>query len=513
MHRRTTAAVITSLILLSNGLSVSKADEVNPVPEGIEYPAFKQRPEFVTRLQKNPAGGYLGVDPELPLKQATSDSELDEQAEKEGQALLRKMVTFLQQQSSIAFELEIHTDEQGTMGFVHGDVAYAVSYAKPNQMRFKYRENPEYDFGSQFWCDGKYLMRYVYDKCLILDAPPTLADITKSEAARTLDRWRPDVPRIMSLLDTDALESLISTCRVEHVGTHQLGAVQTDHLVLDGGGNTETGGFFWDLYITQGKQPVPVLIELGFDGVFQTLLDRERFSDSSVRFVNWKLDAATDPSDFKISIPSDREFIDSLDRWGTGEQKKLNPMVGKPLPNFAMTDEELKTFQVEDFMGDQPLVLYLLDDTGHQLGAWWKQIEPIQKEFEQRGVAFVAVHSGRRKSSDIREELKKWKATPATLMQSDDLDVFAPGAWFYDWYGKPELQDVGASLQVHVIGTDGRIHHVVNRGMKMQQELRRQLNGLLEGKDMARENSESLRSEIAARAARIEFLKKALADE
>ena len=75
------------------------------------------------------------------------------------------------------------------------------------------------------------------------------------------------------------------------------------------------------------------------------------------------------------------------------------------------------------------------------------------------------------------------------------------------WTGERVPARVGERIAFLVIGTDGRVHQVVETGTGCFERIAEQLDGLLDGRDMVAVNRASMADEIRRKASQIEELR------
>ncbi|MGF1583301.1 MAG: DUF2092 domain-containing protein [Gemmataceae bacterium] len=473
------------------------AKGTNPLPGKLVFPPRPKRPDYVGRLVKLPNGGYDAVHPELPLK-TTKEKPVKPDDTVKAKQVLRRMARFLEAQDSIAFSVDYYIDEQGTMGFVGGNsTVYRFAYAKPNRFLMLDTNSPNPKYRTKICSNGEHVMRISFDRVFVEDAPSSLTELVKLPSVRPISVWNMDAPRLMSLFDPDALESLMKSCKVYHRGTRDYGAVKTDHIVIDGRGKNLRLFHQWHLYVSRGETPVPVRLVPNMDMCFDPKLrNRQRFSATDWRFGDWGFNDPATEKVFAMTLPN-KPLVDSMDRIIFGERKEVHPSVGKQLPKFVTRDAAGTLVKSEDFSDDKPYILLFWRD-GMGMPGWWPYLEKVEQRFGKKGIKLYTVYVGQKTDKKMEEDFKisrdyyKWQTDPFVLRCAN----------------KPT--DI-PFMRAYVVAADGKVHQVEEMSKHVATQLGKQIQGLLAGKDMAVVNRKAMTARNAARKQRRTDLTKAFA--
>ncbi|TWU29234.1 redoxin domain-containing protein [Bythopirellula polymerisocia] len=189
-----------------------------------------------------------------------------------------------------------------------------------------------------------------------------------------------------------------------------------------------------------------------------------------LRFDNWNTDAQFGDEVFVFTSPEGAKKVDSMFSQLGGEPE-LHPLVGEQAPSFSATDLESQTVQLDQFAGQDVVILdFWATWCGPCVDAL-PIISRVANEFKDKQVVFYAVNQGET-ADTIRE-----------FLSSEDLDV-------------PVLLDqegaVGSMFQVSgipqtvIIDKTGRIQVVhVGFGGNLEKQLTKELEDILAGKDLA----------------------------
>ncbi|MEM6674739.1 MAG: DUF2092 domain-containing protein [Planctomycetota bacterium] len=474
--------------------------------DDVAFPPFIPRPDHVTRLVANGDGSYSAVDRELPRRESSSEPPPSDAAVGQGLAVLRRSASFLTAQRSLRFRLRYHIDEEGSMGFVGADTVQAIALARPDRFSVRPAPGGPGNSGVVLVGNGDHVLRYSRGRVFAEASPGTLKDITQLSALQRYDGWGLEVDRVLSLLDGDALESLIAQANVVHGGTRQFGGVTVDRVVLrDRNQELHWNRIGWEVFIARGGRPVPLAIRLDQDDTLSYLADRVRFSDSWIHFEDWTFNDVDESTAFTEDL-TDVEVVDDPRALFAGEPTELNPMVGRALPGFTARDLSGAPRSSAEVFAERPGVLLLSDDRCHLVGAWWEGIAELAQRYEGRADLTV-LHVGSASKEAALAELGRWDAKPDLWLDCSSPGAFAPMMFKVTWTGERVPARVGERIAFLVIGTDGRVHQVVETGTGCFERIAEQLDGLLDGRDMVAVNRASMADEIRRKASQIEELR------
>ncbi|MEM7783791.1 MAG: fasciclin domain-containing protein [Planctomycetota bacterium] len=495
----TLSLLLASTLGVENDL-LAKTQEIEfPAAIFPNYPKQPLRGASITINEDETIVEEVDLPPDTrpPLSDATPEQV------RRGEEILRKTAKFFESQDSIAFKARQHIGEEGTMGFVGGDSQIEIRYLRPGQLIYRWQSLDQKDSAIEVQIDRQFSIRREYGRCFISEAPQTLKELINSDSLKPSDAWRFDAPRILSLFDSATIDSLIESCHVSYRGTRDFGPVKTDQIILDGGGPTPNDwwSFRWELFVAQGDRPVPVYLRPDFDGLFPSLKGKARWSASDTRFTDWSFENI--PAErFQIKVSGNEELVDSRNALGVGEPQALNPMVGKPLPKFQASDKAGIQIGRDDIIGNGPLVLILWGSENASIGPWWKQFDSIRRKYQPQGVRFETLHIGN--DQQLASGLAQWKADPPILKLKGDAAGFAEGSSAFDWYGNRKPIAPGKTIQAYIVDDDGVTQQIIERGPKLVDQMSVQLDGLLDGRDMASENAKAIAEQKLARQSLIE---------
>lgn len=498
---------ILGLTLLVAFAPPSEAQEFERLPAGstaplgvVEFPEFGTRPDRAARLVPNESGGYTVVDTELPDKPRDDESAPSDAEAAQGIAVLRSSARFLAAQQSLRFQLLYHLDEEGSMGFVSSDTVYGFELTRPNRFSVMTETGGLASRKSRIVGNGQYVLRREMDRIFAQPSPDSIGEIVQLEALGRFDGWGLEASRVLSLLDPGAIEDLLNLTNVYHGGVRRFGDVDVDRIVIrDRDQELRWDRIGWEVFIARGDRPVPVAIRLDQDDTLSYIADKQRFSDSWLHLTEWQFNDVDESTAFTEEL-TNQELVHGLGSMFGGERQQLNPMAGRDLPSFTARDQRGDVRESSELFAEQPRVLMLSDDRCHLVGAWWEGASELIERYDGRA-SLTVLHVGSATKDEALAELERWNATPDLWFDCSAPEAFSDGAFRVDWGGNRVRAKLGERLVFYVIGTDGRIHSVIDMGTGCFDLIASQLDGLLEGKDMVAINRELMaeRNELKAR--------------
>ncbi|MEM9412169.1 MAG: DUF2092 domain-containing protein [Planctomycetota bacterium] len=489
-----------------------KAQEFSVPLSGLTFPELRELPErggrYVPAGEGN-SGAYYYEENLPPKKTILAKKKPSESEVATGKTILRQMAAFLGEQSNLSFHIDNHFREEGLMGAWRSHTEFEFAYARPNRLFVSQRKVgvKQSNFERVFVSDGKNVAKLFSNQCFVETAPIDVTDFVQTKALTTLDRFKLDCPRILSMFDPKTMETLIDGANIRYAGEETFGDVRVHHVILDGGIEENSWkAYGWDLFIAQGSRPVPVMIRLNLDGIYPQLKEYDRFSDSSLRFTNWHFNRVENKlkNKFALKITSDMQLVDSFERLGFGELTEMNPLAGKKLPSFVAVGDDGQEVSSQSLIGEKPLVLVLTDKNCHLLGAWWTRIDNLRQKYGT-DFNFQFLNGGTNARIEFESELQTWNEAqgwsvrPNVLSNCDNLTAFQPAIFTYDWYGNRKKADSGERLYYFIVGQDGMIQEVVEMGPETFNLIEQQIVGLLNGTDMYERNRVRLEEKNLAR--------------
>jgi len=253
-------------------------------------------------------------------------------------------------------------------------------------------------------------------------------------------------------------------------GTEQVDGRECTHLVAV----TETGG--WDLWVATGDQPVPVR---WVPKPIPMFLGGENLDVKSVvTFDQWRIDPASEKSEFTFVPPEGAEKVESLVAAAAPKPRPprppAHPLVGKAAPGFNLVGTDGSRF---DLAGQKNKIV-VLDFWATWCGPCRESLPAIAsvgRDYADKGVVFRAVN------------VKEDGAAVRTFLDETAIDVPVV---------LDDSGDVASAFrtesipQTVVIGADGIIQAVhVGAQEGLEARLRRQLDALLAGRSLIQQRS------------------------
>jgi len=479
-----------------------------PLVGDIRYPAFKDRPKAVTRLEQGKDGRTILGTIDLPDAVEADRGAPSAEDIRLGRALLDRSTAFLTAQPTARVRIRTHTNEQGSMGFVGGGgESYDLTLARPNLVRFEVSAG---NTVSRFISNGRDSLRIEGNRAFAEPAPSTLAEMVGQESMGRLDGWRIEMGRIVSLFDPEALDQALTGCSVHWGGSQRFGGALVDRIVIrETRDEPSWDSFAWDLFLARGPHPVPLAVKRNFDGVFNYIQGKQRFSDSWLHFTDWVFNEPDIRERFVYELGA-KELVSGLSKIYTGDITVPNPMMGRDLPSFTASKLSGGMVRSSELTDELPLVLVLTDRTCNMFGSWYPRIVELEEALNGRANV-IAMHGGGATVERIREEFEFFDIAPDILVNCDALKEFADGSFSVNWSGQRVKAPVGSRIAYYVVGMDGVIQSVFEMGSSPFETIPPQIEALLEGRDVARENLAALESRNAQKAAQRESLRRSFA--
>lgn len=234
--------------------------------------------------------------------------------------------------------------------------------------------------------------------------------------------------------------------------------------------------FDWEMWVA--AEDDPVVLKLVFDMSKQMALagQSDAKMSATVLYQNWSLNPTLDNQTFAFKPAADIKKVDSFFEGLTDSmrgQEEVSPLVGKPAPEITSTMLDGSPFKLQDRNAESIL---LVDFWATWCGPCVMELPILMKVAEQysdRGVRLFAINQGEDKET-IQQFLnqKKWDLNVV-------LDQEGAASTAYAVEGIPQLV---------IIDKQGKIQSVhVGYSPDIENVLQRELDALLEGKDLAAE--------------------------
>lgn len=266
---------------------------------------------------------------------------------------------------------------------------------------------------------------------------------------------------------------MIGVEQTEYVGKTELDGVTCHRLKFT------QDQIEWELWVQAEERPLPRRMEIDMSKAFaESAPDNEAFKDATMRitatFDDWKINTAIPDEQFEFTPPEDAQQVDSIMEALMEETADdgPHPLVGEEAPRFAAEDLKGAQVELQQYRG-QVVVLDFWATWCPPCVEGLPKVAEVASELEDEGVVFYAVNVG--------EDAK----TVKKFLEDEELDV--PVLMDPEGAVAGEYQ-ANAIPQTVLIGKQGTVQAVhVGLSGDVEETLRQQLAGLLEGKDLASE--------------------------
>jgi peroxiredoxin len=318
--------------------------------------------------------------------------------------------------------------------------------------------------------DGKQLIQYLpaTKRYVVKDAPDDIADLV-------------GMPGLMSMsmggMGSFALpvggnrfyqQLMTGVTSSEYLGQEKIGDAMCHHLRF------VQALFDWDIWIEQGDRPVIRKVAPDLSKELAQAGDSAKGTKVEMSFVfsDWNVAPKFTDADFVFTPPSGARKSDSLfGNSSDDEEEAPNPLLGQAAPSFKLKDLAQQEVDLASDLGKHVIILDFWATWCGPCCAALPIINEVATKYKERGVVFHAVN------------LQDDADTVTAFLKSKNLEV-------------PVVLDsdgaVGSAYraeaipQTVLIGKDGKVQVVhVGFSESMAEEIGKQLDDLLEGKDLA----------------------------
>lgn len=318
-------------------------------------------------------------------------------------------------------------------------------------------------------CDGEQLFAHwpSAERYLLGDAPATLAEVLRSEAAMMMGAGRTAV----QLAGGDSYEQFMTGVRKLALLTpEQVEKVTCDRLEMTQESAKIT------LWIEQGERPL--LHKMRWE-IEVDLPDADfQMPSQVVTYSDWKIDQPIDEATFAIEVPEDAELVDTF-RIADPSADGPHPLVGAEAPDCELTLLKGGSQKLAELEGEKVVVLDFWAQWCAPCVEALPSVDKVATKFADRDIAFFAVNLGDEPDS-VREFAEKQelklpiavdaKSELATLFDANSIPMTA-------------IIDKQGTVQVVHIGFGGNL----------EKTLSEDIEAVLAGKQLAEETLQAAR--------------------
>lgn len=343
---------------------------------------------------------------------------------------------------------------------------------RPNRLAIRSSESMNaFDFVS----DGEQLITYV----------PALQKYTSESAPESFDELLANplmnagsmsgqTSLITQLLTSDPATGIMQgVTKSEYVGAEDIDGVRAHHL------HFTQDQFDWDLWTAADGDPLVLKVESDMTKMLaQFAAQNAQLKGMRMvtieTFRNWKLNAPVDAVAFTFTAPEGVEKVENLfGSMGGRDEEEISPLLGKPAPPVELTLLDGGSLNLESHAGQS---IVMLDFWATWCGPCVQELPVLVKvadEYREKGVVFYALNQGE-EQDQIQEFLKEQELSFTVALDSE-------GQAGND-YG---VQGIPMLVLIDKAGTVQSVH--VGFSPNLEDQLREELDGLLEGKNLAEE--------------------------
>lgn len=332
--------------------------------------------------------------------------------------------------------------------------------------------------------DGKSVTTYM----------PSMKTYTVEKTSRSIDQvFNPETSRALMMSGPMGQftpvggESYYETImkgvlNANHVATESIDGATCDRLHFD------QPGFSWDLWITQGDQPLPVKFMMNMPP--EATQGNPMLKDAKLEFYtlvgDWDFDPKFTDADFQFEPPAEATKVDDLfEQLGGGidDDEELHALLGEAPPQFKTETLEGNSFDLSNRSDDEILILdFWATWCGPCVQALPKLVD-VAESFEGQGVRLFAINVG--EDHDTIKTFLKESEISVDVLMDEEGEI-------------SDLYQANAIPQTVIIGRDGVIQVVhVGASLNLESKLTAEIQSLLDGEDLATAAKEKAAKSLA----------------
>jgi len=361
--------------------------------------------------------------------------------------------------SSIKMQMQGTNEEMNSI--------YQLAVERPNKMAMILKEGK---MGASIISDGKHLYTHV----------PMMEKYSEEEAAETLDEIIEN-SMILSGLSQGTMMFILpviisnpyalmmdGVLNGEYLGTEEWDGVQCHRLKF----YQET--FDWEMWVETGENPLIRKILPDMSKTYQQMggeAMKNMQMSIAVEFKDWQTGIEMAAGVFSFTPPPETEKIDSFFEEMMEEEK--HPLVGKVAPDSTLTLMDGSKVSLSKHQGKDVVMLDFWASWCGPCVQGLPELVKIADDYKKKNVVFYAINVNEDKRI-IEQFLKDKKLSVNVALDGSD--------------NNGEKFQVGPIPQTVIIDKNGKIQSIhLGYAPFMKKKLRKELDAVLEGKDLVGE--------------------------
>jgi peroxiredoxin len=378
-------------------------------------------------------------------------------AKEKPEDVLRKMADYLGKLPAFSCRLEAKLEvKQQDEEPVEQVTKMTARLERPNKLALITDEGK---MGLTVVSDGKQLTQYlaVLGRYSVGEVPANYAEMTEV-GVQLKGTILGSTGSLIPASGEELFKQLIAGATAsEYIGTDKVNGVSCHHLRI------AQKKFDWDIWIEDGKQPVPQKVSVDMSKQYAQEQATVKYI---VTFSEWNVSPKFKENDFAFKPPADAQLVELLI-----EPDPPHPLLGKAAPTFATTDVNEHPFDLKQHLGKDVVMLEFWSTSCPACVMAMPELDKVAKKYADRGLVFRAVNGGE-DAPTIKDffTAAKFEAPVALDKEGEIHQAYA----------------VEGIPQIVLIGKDGKVQVVhVGFGEELVGVISQQIEDLFAGKDLA----------------------------
>ena len=231
----------------------------------------------------------------------------------------------------------------------------------------------------------------------------------------------------------------------------------------------------WEIWIRKGDQPVPMKVRFDLSKQMQ---NNPMMANAKMDFYtlmsDWNFAPKFKDDEFDFTPPEDAKRVNNMFDGLMGDRAaQPHALLGKPAPIFSAKNLADENVELKKVVGKEIVILDFWATWCGPCVRALPEITEVAEEYKDKGIRFFAVNVGEDPDT-IKEFLESQKLDIEVLLDAD-----GEASEKYEVEGIPQTVIIGKDATTQVV------HIGASPGLK--QTLRKELDSLLEGKNLAAE--------------------------